>query len=49
MNVKEVNVQEIANSEIRELSDDTLVQEVTKSSSKVGEKPKDIAVIRKMY
>jgi hypothetical protein len=47
VNVNQANVQDIANAEIREHSDDTLDEGVTKSCSNAGEKPNDIAVIRK--
>jgi hypothetical protein len=48
VNVNEANVQEIANAEIREHSDDILDEEVNKSSSNAGEKPNDLAVVSKL-
>jgi hypothetical protein len=49
VNVKEANVQETANAGIREQSNGTLDEEVTKPCSNAGEKSKDMAVIRKTY
>jgi hypothetical protein len=44
VNVKDTDVQERANGEIREQFNDTVDEKVTKSCSNAGEKPNDIAV-----